>query len=389
MSLFVETPEADTGLKMPRRRKIGWSALVLALVSLLVLSLWPSGYLVQQPGPVFNTLGTTTVEDKEVPVLEIEGAPTYETSGALDLLTVQILGNRENPASWMSVIGAWFDRTRTIVSVDDVYPAGVTTKDRDAANQQLMVSSQQEAVAAALRHQGFDVTSNLVVTQIQNGAPADTRLELGDKIISIGGVPMSDLTAVQTAVREHGTDSPLTIVVERDGTQVTEEITPVAATSGANQGKPMIGIATGDVFEFPIDVTIHLESVGGPSAGMMFALGIIDKLTPGELNGGKNVAGTGTIDASGNVGPIGGIRQKMVAAKDSNAEYFLAPASNCDEVVGFVPDGLRVFKTATLDDSLAVLSAISSGGDLDALPTCTASAASSATSAAPGLTPSA
>lgn len=376
MSLFLETPEADTKVKMPRRRKIGWSALLLALFLLLVLSLWPSGYLVQQPGPVFNTLGTTTVDDAEVPVLEIKGAPTYETAGALDLLTVQIVGTRESPASWINVIGAWFDRTRTVVSVDDVYPAGVTTKDREAANQQLMVSSQQEAVAAALRHEGYEVTSNLVVTQIQNGAPADTRLKLGDKIISIDGVAMSDLTAVQTAVREHGTVTPLSILVERDGEQIAVDVTPVEATSGANAGKPMIGIATGDVFEFPIDVTIHLESVGGPSAGMMFALGIIDKLTPGELNGGKNVAGTGTIDAAGNVGPIGGIRQKMVAATDAQAEYFLAPADNCDEVVGFVPDGLRVFKTSTLDDSLAVLSAISSGGDLDALPTCTATSAS-------------
>ncbi|MBN9170726.1 MAG: ATP-dependent serine peptidase containing a PDZ domain protein, partial [Microbacterium sp.] len=122
----------------------------------------------------------------------------------------------------------------------------------------------------------------------------------------------------------------------------------------------------------PIDVTIQLNNVGGPSAGMMFALGIMDTLTPGQLNGGKSIAGTGTITADGTVGPIGGIRQKLYGAKEAGASYFLAPDSNCDEVVGHVPSGLRVFAVKKLDDSLAVLDALRSGGDLDALPTCTA-----------------
>jgi PDZ domain-containing protein len=112
---------------------------------------------------------------------------------------------------------------------------------------------------------------------------------------------------------------------------------------------------------------------------MMFALGIIDTLTPGELNGGRNVAGTGTISADGTVGPIGGIQQKLWGAVGAGADYFLAPASNCDEVVGHVPPGLRVFSVETLDDSLAVLSAIRDKGDLDALPTCTADGPTGAT----------
>jgi PDZ domain-containing protein len=104
----------------------------------------------------------------------------------------------------------------------------------------------------------------------------------------------------------------------------------------------------------------------------MFALGIIDTLTPGELNGGEQFAGTGTITGSGDVGPIGGIRQKLWGAKDAGAEWFLAPEANCDEVVGHVPDGLRVFSVETLDDALAVLDAVREDGDLDALPTCSA-----------------
>jgi len=132
----------------------------------------------------------------------------------------------------------------------------------------------------------------------------------------------------------------------------------------------LIGITLRTDYDFPIDVTIQLDNVGGPSAGMMFALGIIDTLTEGELNGGQNVAGTGTIDAAGTVGPIGGIRQKLYGARDAGAEFFLAPAANCDEVVGHVPDGLQVIRTATLDESLDALEVIADGGDLDALPTC-------------------
>jgi len=111
--------------------------------------------------------------------------------------------------------------------------------------------------------------------------------------------------------------------------------------------------------------------VGGPSAGMMFALGIIDKMSPGDLTGGQHIAGTGTIDADGNVGPIGGIRQKLYGARDAGATWFLAPEANCNEVVGHVPDGIRVFSTSTLKQSLTVLETIRDGGDLDALPTCT------------------
>jgi PDZ domain-containing protein len=120
-------------------------------------------------------------------------------------------------------------------------------------------------------------------------------------------------------------------------------------------------------------VTIQLDNVGGPSAGQMFALGIIDKLTPGSITGGENVAGTGTITAGGEVGPIGGIRQKMYGAKDAGAEYFLAPVDNCNEVTGHIPSGLTVFAITTLDDSLAALEAISTGADSSALPTCPAS----------------
>ncbi|WEV46293.1 Lon protease [Bifidobacterium sp. ESL0690] len=118
-------------------------------------------------------------------------------------------------------------------------------------------------------------------------------------------------------------------------------------------------------------VQMHVDDIGGPSAGMMYALGVIDKLTPQDETGGKTIAGTGTIDNKGKVGKIGGIQLKMLGAKRDGATYFLAPASNCDEVVGHVPNGLRDVKVSTLDEAYRALVAIGQG-KADSLPHCTA-----------------
>ena len=181
---------------------------------------------------------------------------------------------------------------------------------------------------------------------------------------------MHDAASLREIVND-GDGDPVELLIERDGREQTVSVTPKQVEIDG-ETIWLIGVTLITDYDFPIDVTIQLNNVGGPSAGMMFALGIIDMLTPGELNGGENVAGTGTITADGTVGPIGGIRQKMWGAMDAGADWFLAPETNCDEVVGPRPrTGCRVFSVETLDDSLDVLEAIRDGGDLDALPTCT------------------
>ena len=139
-------------------------------------------------------------------------------------------------------------------------------------------------------------------------------------------------------------------------------VTPVAAES---DGAPVIGVYAASTYDFPIDVQIQLPGVGGPSAGMMFALGIYDKLTPGELTGDEHIAGTGTIDGGGEVGAIGGIVQKMYGASAAGADWFLAPESNCSEVVGHIPSGLQVFSVGTLDDAITAVEAIADGETAD------------------------
>jgi PDZ domain-containing protein len=353
----------------PVRLGLGVWALAVALVALVVLTFLPTPYVIQRPGPVYDTLGTAADADGEqVPLINIEGTETFETAGTLDLTTVQVVGNRERTPSWFELALAWMDRSRAVVPLDSVFPEGVTTEQRDERNATLMVDSQHEATAAALNALGYDTGAQVAVVDVLEDSPAQGALEPDDVVTAIGGAPVDSAKQLRESIQEAGGD-PVVLTVLRGGTEQTVEITPEKHVEG-DVTTWLIGVTLRTDYDFEIDVTLQLDNVGGPSAGMMFALGIVDTLTPGELNGGENIAGTGTIEADGTVGPIGGIRQKLYGARDAGAGFFLAPDSNCDEVVGHVPDGLTVIRTATLDESLAALEVIADGGDTESLPTC-------------------
>ena len=376
MSLFEDataTPSRSTDPRRSggsRRFSVGVWALVIALVALLVLSFLPTGFVIQRQGPVVNTLGSAENTDgEEVPLISVSGAETYPTAGALDLTTVQIAGNRERTPSWFELAMAWFDPSQAVLPIDQVFPAGTTTEQRNEENAALMVDSQKEATAAALTQLGYEVRSHVGVGALTEDSPSSGILEVGDEIVSADGTPIGDTAQLRSVINDGGGD-PVELVIRRGDAERTVTVTPVRSET-ADGPVWIIGITTARDFDFPIDVTIQLDRIGGPSAGQMFALGIIDTLTPGELNGGEQVAGTGTIDSAGTIGPIGGIRQKLYGALDAGADYFLAPQRNCDEVVGHIPGDLRVIPVATLDDSLAALDAIRTGEGVDDLPVCT------------------
>ena len=344
-------------------------ALAIALAVLLVITFLPTSYVIQRPGPVYNTLGTAEAADgAQVPLISVDGADTFPTDGALDLLTVQVVGNRERTPSWVELATAWFDPSRAVLPIDAVFPEGQSTEKRNEESAAMMVDSQKEATAAALTELGYDVDAKLTVYAFTEGSASEGVLEEGDVILAANGTTVTDAGALREIVND-GDGAPVALTIQRGDQEQTVSITPKEAEV---EGETLwlIGITLTNDFDFPIDVTIQLNNVGGPSAGLMFALGIIDTLTAGQLNGGETVAGTGTIDADGVVGPIGGIRQKMWGAVDAGADWFLAPSGNCDEVVGHIPDGLRVFSVKTLEDSLDVLEAVREDGDIDALPTC-------------------
>ena len=348
-------------------RTLGWLLLICAVVGTVLLGTSPSPYGVERPGPVYDVLGKTEVNGKSVPLIDIPGQKTYPTTGILDMLTVYVDGSPEDKVSWIELAGSWFDPSRAAVPLDELFPSGQTEDQSNAESAIDMTNSQQDATAAALSELKIDYQSTVVVAEVIKNTPAAGKLKAGDKLLTVNGQTVTGLTMLQQAIQGNGVTKPVELVVRRDGVEKTLEITPVIS---ADTKKPAVGIYTGTTFTFPFDVKIQLQDVGGPSAGMMMALGIYDKLTPGALAGTAHIAGTGTIDPSGAVGAIGGIRQKMYGARDAGATWFLAPDSNCNEVTGHIPSGLTVFAVKTLDDSLADVKAIASGSDTSKLATC-------------------
>lgn len=351
-----------------RARRVGWLLLSLTLFGVFGLAVLPSPYVIERPGPVFDTLGSVTVDGEEVPLIEIPTEPTFETEGSLSLLTVNIFGNRDQPPTWFEVIGAWLAPSQSVVPIDAVFPEGVSTEDRQEQSRIDMENSQQEAVAAALRAIGEPYESQLRVVEAVADGPSDGTLRSDDIILAVNDEPVRDVTALRAAIAANGTADPVSIDIERAGAERTVLVTP--ELSEGEERVPVIGVLIAGEYVFPFEVNIELQNVGGPSAGMMFALGIIDKLTPDSLAGGADVAGTGTIAADGSVGPIGGIVQKMYGAVDAGADWFLAPIDNCNEVVGNVPGDLEVFAVATLDEAIGVLQTIADDGDLSELARC-------------------
>jgi PDZ domain-containing protein len=358
------------GERSSRRRLILilQGVLLVVVIAILLIGISPAPYVVERPGPVYDTLGTTEVDGEEVPVISVDGADSFPTDGRLDLLTVYLDGSRENPIDWFDVVTAWLDPAREVLDIDLVYPEGQTDEEADEESALDMQQSQQSAVAAALGELGVAYETGVAVGSVSAGDPADGVLEAGDQVLAIDGTPVTSDAELRAAVADAGVGTPLAIDIRRDGAERT--VTVTTAARSADDGTPIIGIVPTETYSFPFQVDINLGGVGGPSAGMMFALGIYDTLTPGALTGGEHIAGTGTIDAAGEVGAIGGIRQKMIGARDAGADWFLAPAANCGEVVGHIPAGLEVFSVSTLDDAVDLVEAIGEGAATDRFARC-------------------
>lgn len=341
---------------------------VLAVVLLSVISLMPLPYVLLRPGPVRDVLGTTDGTGDGRPMISIEGAPTYDTEGTLDLLTVSVSGGPGSSSGLWSVLQGWVDPETAVRPLDEQYPPDQTEEEIDEQNAVSMVGSQESATAAALTELGIDFGTTLSVAGFADGADAAARLEEGDVVTGMDGVEIPDLPQLRAALQEVDPGDPVSVTVERAGRPQVVSVVTGEGTDGAT----VLGVFLSPEYQFPFDVRVAIDDIGGPSAGMIFSLGIVDLLTPGAMVGGEKVAGTGTIDAAGQVGPIGGIRQKLFGAQHAGANWFLAPAANCDEVVGHAPDGLRVVEVATLDDARAAVEAIGSGQGTADLPTCTA-----------------
>jgi PDZ domain-containing protein len=337
------------------------SGFVTVFLLALTVSL-PAPYVALRPGPVVNTLG----RENGQPLIVVTGHQSYPAKGQLDLTTVSLLGTPDEPLTIRQAIAGWLDGTVAVVPEAEIFPPGQTQQDTDKENQREMVDSQQAAAAAALTQLGFDVKTTLKVTGLTKESAAKDVIKDGDEILALNGTATPQLDTLRAALNATKPGDTVTVRIRRAG----KESTVSTRTIRGDDGTSALGVFIGRSYVLPFQVRIQLDDIGGPSAGMMFALGIVDLLTPGDLTGGKQIAGTGTMDdESGKVGEIGGIRQKLVGARRAGAAWFLAPAGNCNEVVGHVPDGLRVVKVATLAQAEDAVKAIAAG-TTQSLPGC-------------------
>lgn len=344
------------------RRTVTFGISLLATTLLVAgLAVLPAPYAVRSPGPTEDTLG----EQDGRELISISGAETFDSTGELRLTTVSVAGGPGFPVTFVDVLQGWVDRSRSVGPVEESFPRDQTQQETQERGQQEMISSQENATVAALTELGYDVPATLTVAGAQENTGADGVVEEGDVIVSVDG---HDVVTYQDLIDDLAAVTPgedVTLGVVRDGQE-----TDLTVTTLGHEGRAFLGVFIDPEFDFPVDVSIQIDNIGGPSAGTMFALGIIDQLTPEDEVNGEVIAGTGTMSIEGTVGPIGGIEQKLFGARRDGATWFLAPADNCDEVVGNVPDGLHVARIATLAEAREAMTAIGAG-DGESLPTCT------------------
>lgn len=357
-------PGQDGGVEpqpaTPRSIVLGVSVVALALLLAVAVAL-PLPYALTAPGPTLNTLG----KHEGKPLIEISGATTYPTTGQLRLTTVSTAGGPGYPVTLADVLRGWAAPADSVVPVETIFPPDQTQQQISDQGQAEMTSSQEDATVSALEELGYDVPTTLAVGGVVAKSGADGVLKKGDIITSVDGTAVTSFSALSTLMDGIEPGATVSLGITRDGAAQTVQV----ATTDDGSGRALIGVLLDPTFDFPIQVSIQIENIGGPSAGTMFALGIIDMLTPQDEAAGKVIAGTGTMDLTGTVGPIGGIRQKLAGAARDGAEWFLAPADNCSEVVGHVPDGLHVVKISTLHGARLAVEAIGAGKG-DTLPTC-------------------
>lgn len=356
---------------MTRRTATSTTAAVLLAALLAVALLLPVPYVTMRPGPTRNVLAMAA-GDGDAKVVSIEGRRTYPTDGSLRMTTVSVT-SPDDSIGIGEAVRAWLSPDEAVLPRSSVYPDTQTAEEAQEESALQMVASQEVAVAAALRLLGEEVPESAEVRAVTPGGPADGVLEVGDLIVAVDGEAPRTADAATAAIRDRSIGDDVELTVSRDGSEETVTLTTVESPPDDNGDTyPLVGITPGIYYDLPIDVEINLpKNIVGPSAGTIFALAIYDSLTPGPLLQDASVAGTGVIDGDGQVGPIGGIQQKIVGAFEAKASTFLVPGGNCAEALGAdVEDGaIRLVRIDDLAGAVDALQALAEDPDAE-VPGC-------------------
>lgn len=361
MSTSSDTP-TPTPAPQPREgspwnlSRRGWTVVLsftIAVALGLVGGFVPVPYVSLGPGPTYDTLGDVD----GVPIVQVEGEQTHPTTGQLRMTTVSV----NDDITLFGALGLWVSGRYALAPREEYFRPGETEEQIEEQNTKLFQDSQSNAEVAALRHLKYP--TKVIAQQITSGAPADKVLVPGDEIVSVNGRAVTQAEGVRAALAGTRPGQQVPVTYKRDGQERTATITLASAADFGAEAREEGFMGLGPVDRPVVDfkTTITLEDVGGPSAGLMFSLAIVDRLTEGDMVGGRTVAGTGEITTLGQVGRIGGIPFKMVAAREAGATVFLVPADNCAEAKENAPEGLRLVRVETLDGAVRALEDLKAG----------------------------
>lgn len=357
-------PGYRQALRHPSRR--GWTMIVAAgtfLLLLIAALLLPVPFVKLAPGPTFNVIGQHEGAD----VIQITGTETFPVTGTLDMTTVLETGGPRGGLTFIDALASWLDPSDAVVPRELIFPEDETGEEVQRRQSISFSTSQSDAIAAAMAYLDRPTTQAIVVQAVFGDSPADGTLELKDEILAVDGTEITAAGQVAEIIRAQPPGTAFTFTIERDGE--VQDVTVTSEPNPEDASVPYIGIAVGTLYQAEFPITFTLEDVGGPSAGLMFATGIVDKLTPEDLVAGTYVAGTGTIAPDGSVGPIGGIRQKLAGARAQGASLFLMPVEHCSEAADHMPDGLTVVPVETLTEGIDAIRSYRAGEPVAACPT--------------------
>ncbi len=342
-----------TTIEVTRVRGARWPyglAIGFLAVGLLVLLSWPVKlpYFAMSPGPVEAVTDLVSASD----------VATFESDGEFFLLTVSL--REVNAFEWFEA--EFLDDRVDLVARDVIRPSGVSQEEVTRSNLAAMDESIDTAIFVALGRLGYDVGFNgegVEVLQVVEGAPADGALEVGDRFTVIAGIEIQTSDQAAEVIRSFGIGDTINLAGIRAGEPFEVDIT--LGPHPDIEGAPMVGVVFDTVnlsLDLPVDINVDSRNIGGPSAGMTYALTVIDLLTAEDLTKGRVIAGTGTIRFDETVGAIGGVRQKVFAARGIGADVVFVPTANFEDALTAAGDDIEIVAVATLQDALDFLAAL-------------------------------
>ena len=280
-------------------------------------------------------------------VVEVKGHPSYPPRGQLLYTTVAV---REGVNPYEALAG-WLDPDTDVIPEEKVR-GDIPSDEYKQLNIESMADSKTTAQVLALRHLGYtDLGDGAEIVDVEQSAPAAPLLRTRDVVVGIDDRPVATSADMVAGIQAHQAGDVAHLRIDRDGRMVEVD----APLGRSDDGRALLGVRLTTRVKLPFEITIDSGKVVGPSAGLAYALELLDVLTPGELTGGVDVAATGDLQADGTVGPIGGVAQKTVTVRRAGAKVFLVPRANLDEALTRAGDGLKILPVDSFDDALRVL----------------------------------